>query len=102
MFPIVVGRGGGRTWLTILLNCLVRAIRLVNPVRKSLGLLAIAGVWMFLIFCFAARCLRRCPGSCVMSEYGVPEYFSGLCPPSEVFPGLDVMGMGTGSSVDWL
>ena len=80
MFPIVVGRGGASTWLTIRLHCLVRVTRLGTPLHKSLELVAIARVWKFLIFCFAYRCLRRCPGSRVMSEYGVLAYVSGGVP----------------------
>ena len=101
MFPIVVGRGGASTGLTLMLHCLVRVTRLVTPLRKSLELVAIAGVWKFLIFCFAARCLRRCPGSCVMSEYCVLASVSGGVPTLGSLAGTGRTGMGTVLSVDW-
>ena len=51
--------------------------RFITPLRNSLGLVAMAGVCRSLIFCCAACCLCRCPGSRVMSDYGVPDSFSG-------------------------
>ena len=101
MFQTVVERGGASTWLTSWLHCLVRAKRLGTPLRKSLGLVSMAGVWKFLFFCCAARSLRRCPGSRVMSEYGVPESFSGGVTTLGSLAGTGRTGVGTGSSVDW-
>ena len=100
MFPIVVGRGGASTWLTRRLHCVVHATRLGIPLRNILGLVVITGVWKFLFFCFVACCLRRCPGSRVMSEYGVPKYFSGGVPILGSLSWSGLTGMGTGSSVD--
>ena len=102
MFPIVVGQGGVSTGLTSRLHFLVRAPRLGTPLRKSLDLVAIAGVWKVLIFCFAAHCLRRCPGSRVMPKYGVFASVSGGVPTLGSLAGTGRTGMGTGSSMDWL
>ena len=44
VFQIVVGQGEYSTWLTSRLHCLVRVTRLGTPLRKSLGLVAMAGV----------------------------------------------------------
>ena len=79
---------------------MVRAPRLGTPLRKSLELVAIDGVWKVLILCFADRCLRHCPGSCVMSEYGVFVYVSGCVPTLGRLSGTGQTGMGTGLSVD--
>ena len=78
----------------------MRAPRLGTPLRKSLELVAIDGVWKVLIFCFADRCLRRCTGSHVMSEYGVFVSVSGGVPTLGSLAGTGQTGMGTGSSVD--
>ena len=101
MLPIVVGWGGVITGLNIRLNCLVRAPHLGTPLRKSLELAAIAGVWKVIILCFADRCLRRCPGSRIMSEYGVFAYVPGGVLTLGSLAGTSWTGMGTGSSVDW-
>ena len=78
---------------------MVRAPRLGTPLRKSLEMVAIAGVWKVLIFCFAERCLRRCPGSRVMSEHGVFASVSGCVPTLGSLAGTGWTGMGTSSSV---
>ena len=101
MLTIVVGLGGVITGLTSRLNCLVRAPHLGIPLRKSLELVAIAGVWKVLILCFADRCLRRCPGSRVMSKYDVFAYVPGGVFTLGSLAGTSWTGMGTGSSVDW-
>ena len=101
MFPIVVGRGGSSTGLTSRLHCLVRVTLFGTPLHKSLELVAIAGVWKFLTFCFVACCLRRCPGSHVMSDYGVLASFSGCVLTLGSLAGTGRMRMGTDSSVDW-
>ena len=101
MFQIFVGRGGASTWLTSRLHFLVRATRLGTPLSKILELVAIPGVWMFLIFCFAARCLRHCTGSRVIYEYGVLASVSGGVPTLGSLAGTGRTGMGTVLSVDW-
>ena len=101
MFLVVVGQGGVSTGLTSRLHCLVRAPRYSTPLRNSLELVAIAGVWKVLVFYFAACCLRRCPGSRVMSEYGVFESGSGGVPTLGSLSGTVRTVMGTGSYVDW-
>ena len=101
MFPIVVVQGGASTGLTSRLHCLVRLTHLGTLLRKSLDLVAISGVWKFLIVCFAAICLRRYPGSCVMSEYGLIASVSGGMPNLGSLAGNGPTVMGTGLSVDW-
>ena len=101
MFLIVVGWVGVSTVLTSRLNCLVRAPRLGTPLRKSMELVAISGVWKVLIFCFADRCLRRCPGSRVMSDCGVFASVSGGVPTLGSLAETGRTRMGNVSSVDW-
>ena len=80
---------------------MVSAPRLCTPLRKSLEVVEIDGVWKFLIFCFADCCLRHCPGSRVMSEYGVFASVSGGVPTLGSLAGTGQAGIGTGLSVDW-
>ena len=101
MLSIIVGRGGASTGLTSRLHCLASVTSLGNPLHKCMELVEIAGVWKFLIFYFAARCLRCCTGSYVMSKYGVLAYVSGGVPTLRSLAGTGRTRMGTGSSVDW-
>ena len=79
----------------------MRAPRLGTTLRTSLELVAIAGGWKVLIFCFADRCLRRCPWSGVMSDYGVFASVSGGVPTLESLAGTGRTVMGTVLSMDW-
>ena len=99
--PDCCGTGRGQHMVNESVAFLVRETRLVNPLCKSLGLVAMDGVWKFLIFCCAAYCLRRCPGSRVMSEYGVFASVSGGVPTLGSLAGTGQAGIGTGLSVDW-
>ena len=79
----------------------MRAPHFGIPLHKILDLVVIDGVWKVLIFCFAACCLRRCPGSRVMSEYGVFVSILGRVPTFGNLAGTGRTGMGTGLSADW-
>ena len=98
---IVVGREGVRTGLTSRLHCLVRVPCLGTPLRKSMELVEIAWIWNVLFFYFSDRCLHRCPGSRVMSEYGVFASGSGGVPTLGSLEATSRTRMGTGLSVDW-
>ena len=100
MFLIIVGLGGVSTGLTSRLHCLLRVSRLGTPLRISLDLVAITGVWLVLLFCFASGFPLRCPGSRVMYKYGVFVSVSGGVTTLGSVAGTGWTGMGSGASVD--
>ena len=79
----------------------MQATSLGKPLRKSLELVEISGVWKVPIFYFSVCCLCCFPGSRVMSEHGVFASVSGGVPTLGSLAVTGRTGMGTGSSVDW-
>ena len=89
MFHIFVGQGGASIWLNSWFHFFVRATRLGNPLRKSLGLLAMAGVWRFLGVFARPIVYAVVLGHVSCPSMVCPNIFQGVCPPLEVWRGLD-------------